>query len=102
MSRLGAFILVGGLAVPLLLAAAGPSVSPSHSEADYDPRRFWAAAPSGLLSPVAAAAQIKRVAAYRHLSYAQVRQVVTENGSVDGNIDIVVVNRALDTLRWAN
>lgn len=96
MSRIGAFVLLGGLVAPLLLSAGTPSPSALSS----DPRYFWASpAEGGVASSVTAFAQIKRVAAYRHLPYGQVRQVVADNVGQDGSVDVATLNRVLDTQR---
>ena len=100
MSVLPALVLAGGIAV--LLALSGwPPRAPTTMPAD--PAYFWPVpAPSPVLSPLLAAAQIKRVAAYRHLPAASVRRLVADNGGTSGDVDVHALNHALDALPQAN
>lgn len=100
MSFLPALALAGGIAIPLAFSA-GPPQAPTTMPAD--PAHFWSVpAASPVLSPSLAVAQIKRVAAYRHLPAASVRRLVADNGGASGDVDVHALNHALDALRQAN
>lgn len=92
-------ILLGGLLVPIGTIYLSPPVA-AEAQAAQPSASFWAGSASDVryVTPLAAAAQIKRVAAARNLPYATVRRLVDDNTINGEKVDIPALNHALDEL----
>lgn len=95
MSPFPIIILLCGLAAPMLLAHLDmPSAPAPSAQSSFDRRYFWAETET--ISPLLAAAQIKRVAAARNVPYFVVRRLVDDTAGAKNEMDITALNLALD------
>lgn len=94
MSPLPIIVLLCGLLAPMLLARLDLPAPVPSDHSSFDRRYFWAETET--ISPLLAAAQIKRVAAARNVPYFVVRQLVDENSLDIKGVDITALNLALD------
>lgn len=91
-------VLLCGLMAPLLIARLDLPAPPPANSVSLEQRYFWAdpASETPTIAPLRASAQIKRVAASRHLPYFVVRRLVDANTKDATGVDVITLNLALD------
>jgi hypothetical protein len=93
-------LLLCGLLAPAASAAPPGSVLAAEARSDHPYASFWGGRSPDVryITPMAAMAQIKRVAAARDLPYSTVRRLVDDNTVDRERVDVAALNRALDRL----